>query len=244
MLAAAMDSTSGGAEIRQGLIDTAESITGTPTIMALVAARDLGLVSIESLAPRPEDVVHLAAVRGVLQDAGHSTSTTLTSGAVEVRWPKSMTLLEKGRSLPLFDDAMGDLVGAALTKECSYPAGRLDSAWRRIVGLTERLPTFPAATLSEVIDIRRELEEPLIRFRREVVRLSAEMAQHALDADFATDVDREWHATVRPALTEIDDLVSGNHYTREPRESIRSTSRAMTVGGGGVLGVTGDTLHR
>ncbi|HET6209546.1 MAG TPA: hypothetical protein VFD94_04145, partial [Jatrophihabitans sp.] len=76
----------------------------------------------------------------------------------------------------------------------------------------------------EILDIRRELELPLLRFRREVVRLSGAMAEHALAEDFADDIDREWHSTVRPALAEIEEAMASNTYlsvlaTKRPNPS-------------------------
>jgi hypothetical protein len=78
--------------------------------------------------------------------------------------------------------------------------------------------------MDEIIDIRRELEQPLLRFRREVVRISASMAEHALAADFAAHIDLEWHGTVRPALAEIDDAVSSNTYLTSLRAAARDRS--------------------
>lgn len=69
-----------------------------------------------------------------------------------------------------------------------------------------RLPTFPAATVDEVVGIRDELRSPLIRFRRELVQVVAEMQSRPWDGEFEHDVEAAWVSRVAPALLEIDEL--------------------------------------
>jgi hypothetical protein len=77
------------------------------------------------------------------------------------------------------------------------------------VGLAESLitslPSFPLATMDELLDIRSELSKPLIRFRAEVARLAESVA-----ASGADDFDIAYRAHVAPALLALDEEIQSN----------------------------------
>lgn len=67
------------------------------------------------------------------------------------------------------------------------------------------------------------------------------MADHALEPDFAAEIDAQWHGTVAPALQEIRELTQQNTYLRRLRDEAIDPARVVEgvagLGGGGVLGV-------
>lgn len=220
-----------------------DSLTNTPAREALQLARTTGLLDVESLVRRHDDEQHLREIREHLDEGTWSDGVGL-DGAAEILMSRLMGLLTRSRSLPLLDDAMGDLARSGIEGGLFVPgssAGKRTAQAGSATGFLERLPTFPAATMDEVLDIRSELRSPLTHFRAEVVKLSADMAQTALERDFAAEVDAQWHGTVAPALQEIREAVEQNTYLRRLRDEVTGSRRvvegATGLGGGGVLGV-------
>jgi hypothetical protein len=79
----------------------------------------------------------------------------------------------------------------------------------------ESLPSFPAASVAEILDIREELRKPLTNFRAAVAEMERLIQSAAYDADFAQEVDDLYIEKVAPALQEIAELVRGNSYFRQ-----------------------------
>lgn len=218
-------------------------MTNTRARGALQQARVAGLLDVESIVRRPDDEQYLHDIREHLEEGSWSDGVGI-EGAAEILMSRLMGLLTRSRSLPLLDDAMGGLARAGIEEGLFVPGA---SARRRTAqaasasGFLERLPTFPDAPMDEVLDIRSELRKPLTQFRAEVVRLSADIADTALEPDFAAEVDAQWHGTVSPALQEIREIVEQNTYLRRLRaqgtDSQRVVEGVTGFGGGGVLGV-------
>jgi hypothetical protein len=78
-------------------------------------------------------------------------------------------------------------------------------------GFMTRLPTFPDATVDEVIDIRAELASSLVRFRGAMVSTSRAFSSAPWGADFQDELHDLWIETVRPAVAEIEAAVQDNH---------------------------------
>jgi hypothetical protein len=118
--------------------------------------------------------------------------------------------LSAGQKYPLFDASTGDL--ARLGLEAGY-FRRTEATLARSknaaagAGLIDRLPSFPFADMSEVLDIRQELRTPLGRFRRAVSGLSSGVAVPPEDAEFSAALNARWIQEVQPALDEIEERV-------------------------------------
>ena len=76
--------------------------------------------------------------------------------------------------------------------------------------LLRRLPLFEKATVQEILDIRRELENPLIRFRGAVIHMSEGIRSAAWDEDFPSDAGMAFRKEVEPAILEIEEAVQDN----------------------------------
>jgi hypothetical protein len=77
------------------------------------------------------------------------------------------------------------------------------------------MPAFPGASVSDVLDIREELREPLIRFRSAMVDVTQSLAPKAYEGAFAGEVEQIYVEKVGPALLEISEAVQANRYLRE-----------------------------
>ena len=80
--------------------------------------------------------------------------------------------------------------------------------------LFERLPNFDLANMSEILDIRRELQAPLVRFRASIVSISADIEAAPWTRDFWHDVEQVFRKQVEPALLDIEEAIRSNGYLR------------------------------
>jgi hypothetical protein len=73
-----------------------------------------------------------------------------------------------------------------------------------------RLPTFPDATVDELLDIRKELAPSLTQFRSAMVTISKTFTSSAWESDFEDEVHDAWVESVLPAVEAIDASVRDN----------------------------------
>lgn len=212
-------------QLRAEFTQAVDEITDSPAMRALDLVRRRGLLDIDSLARRSSDDEVLAR----LEASQTSSSGSNAARSTDVLFARLANLLgTDGLSLPLLDDITGDIARQGLEEGLFIAArttGHRGAEVGAASGFLERLPTFPNATMDEVLDVRDSLNEPLITFRAEVVRLSEAMAGHALDGSLAIDVEREWRATVQPALAAIDDAVRSDRYLAELRNQATAPRR-------------------
>lgn len=120
-----------------------------------------------------------------------------------------------GSTHPLFDEQTGLLVKEQIQEQRITPS---ESAVRRgkhagLAGhLLARLPSFDQVSIDEVVDIRRELDKPLTRFRGAVIKFSEQIRSASWDEDFAPDAETMFHRDVKPAVLEIEEAVKSNRY--------------------------------
>lgn len=75
-------------------------------------------------------------------------------------------------------------------------------------GLVERLPTFPDAPMSQVLEAREELADGRARYRASAKSLADKLQSSALDATHPSEIDELWHDEVRPSLEELRSTAS------------------------------------
>jgi hypothetical protein len=92
--------------------------------------------------------------------------------------------------------------------------------------IIERLPLFSNATVPEILEVRRELQEPLRRFRAGIARFSEQIKPAVWDADFTTEADILFVQEVEVAVLEIAEAVRSNNPLR------LLADKTFTKGGG------------
>lgn len=101
----------------------------------------------------------------------------------------------------------------------SYAASRSRRASTGM-GLIERLPTFPGAPMSDVLEARSELEEARIGYRKAVKSLAQGLESAALEDSLPDEIDEMWHDEVQPRLAELRDSVSATRLARESAKDL------------------------
>jgi len=157
--------------------------------------------------------------------AGASQSPLLTHRASEMSKRNDTMIREfvegvssavsDGSTYPLFDDLTRELVKASIDEEQIAVS---ESAVHRgrhsgLAGhLLERLPLFDQASVDEILDIRKELDKPLTRFRGAMIKFSEEIKSAYWDEDFPSDAENVFYRDVKPAILDIEETVKSNNY--------------------------------
>jgi hypothetical protein len=141
--------------------------------------------------------------------------------------------LSAGKDYLIFDEAIASLTEAAIREglfsPAKGPAGRCAQAMAAS-GLIGRLPTFPDATVDEVLDIRRELAPCLTQFRGAMVTISKNFASAAWESGFEDELQDAWVETVHPAIEAIEASVRDNHSLLSLSAGITGTAKAAWPG--------------
>jgi len=118
-----------------------------------------------------------------------------------------------GKTFPLFDQETSSLVRAGVAEGLIVPTdsavvrSRHSALAAHILGT---LPLFESATMDHVIEIRHELERPLVRFRGAVVKFADSIRSSAWGSDFPSDANAVFMREVAPAILEIEDAIKSN----------------------------------
>lgn len=100
--------------------------------------------------------------------------------------------------------------------------------------IIEKLPLFEYASIDEILDIRNELEKPLVRFRAGVLKFSSDIKNSSWDKDFIIDVENIMIKEVEPAILEIEESIKQNQYLSMLVK--RMTTKPVAGITGGALG--------
>jgi hypothetical protein len=200
--------------VRQILSEAVRGLERETGIDQLSRARAKGYVQIESA--NPDDAVDLLAsciISASQTDSGARRDDSQTSRIVETFIEKLSRHLSSGVDYLIFDEQVASLTEAAiregLFKPARGPAGRCAQAMTA-TAFMGRLPTFPDATVDEVLDIRAELAKPLTQFRSAMVSVSKEFTSEAWETDFDDEIQNAWVESVAPAIDEIEASVHDN----------------------------------
>ena len=124
----------------------------------------------------------------------------------------------QGKSYPLLDDLTGNLIRAAIAEgklevpDVAVKRGRNVGLMSDLFG---RLPLFDQASVQEVLDIRRGLERPLVRFRSAVSTYSDTISSAQWDSAFPIEAEKVFLTEVQPAVLDIEDAIKTNRYLFE-----------------------------
>lgn len=167
---------------------------------------DLGSVIEQQLEDAGVDALMPAIEGGLLRLAPMEDREDFFDSYMSALW----SVLKDARYYPLLDSGIATLVHAAVREGVFDPPQRTRSRGRQAGAASEflaRLPTFPRATMDEIVDVRSELATPLVRFRAEMVGVGRDLGVDAYDPAFEEAAEQAWIERVRPALLELEEMV-------------------------------------
>lgn len=107
-------------------------------------------------------------------------------------------------------------------------------------GFVGNLNAFTQAGVDELLDLRDDLEAPLVRYRSSVASLGESSKTGPFDEERHAEVAARWKQEVAPALLELSEQLADHGLIREMIG--RSTSDIKSLASGGVITV-GQLLH-
>lgn len=143
-------------------------------------------------------------------------------------------------SMPLFDEPCSNLMRSAMASRIITFS---EQEKQRIThaGLSEnlfaRLPDFNEASVDEIIDIRKELDKAIVRFRSKMISYSKNIQLLPWDDDFEEECSRLYYQEIAPAVLEIDELTKENSFIRNLFGNAFADREFLKSVGGLVIGV-------
>ena len=200
-------------EIWAELKESWEGFTRRAGVDEILAARRSGFVDIDGFsAGGVERGAALAPEANELRsDEYYGEITTELFGMLA-------DAVESGTTHPMLDEQAGELMrfgveaGVISVTEAGRAMGRHGGL---ASDLLRRLPLFDAASVGEVLGIRRELDHPLVKFRGAVSEFSDGMRASGWDPDFVGDAEEVFTREVAPAVQEIEEKIRDNRFLAE-----------------------------
>lgn len=235
------------APVQRTLAEAVQEITDDAGIAQLARARAKGLVQIESADPGDSmDLLVSCILSAKLAQSDEQNEDSHTDRIVETFVDMLSKHLSSGRQYLIFDEPIANLTEAAIREglftPAKGPAGRCAQAMTAS-GLMGRMPTFPTATVDEVIDIRSELAPSLTQFRSAMVTISKSFSSAPWETDFEDEVHDAWVERVLPAVESIDASVKDNSSLLSLATGITGAANSaypgLAIVGAGLVGHLG-----
>ncbi|MCD8020117.1 MAG: hypothetical protein LUF92_11200, partial [Clostridiales bacterium] len=149
-------------------------------------------------------------------------------------------------SYPLFDKQSNDLMKAAVNSRIVS----LSSVNRKKIthagmadNIIRKLPSFTEASMNELIDIKKELGQPLKKFRGKMLGYSESIQSMPWDNDFADECEILYDKEIVPAILEIEEYTKDNSFVKNIGKKFftdegvwKSTGGlAISIAAGGVI---------
>jgi len=140
---------------------------------------------------------------------------------------------------PLLDENALKLAKANI-KEGKLSIPDVDSEKIKQIGFVfdifQRLPNFDNATIDEILDIRKTLDKPLIRFRSAIIEMSDYIRYKPWDEGFYYDVEKLFYHRIEPAVLEIEEECNSNKYLTKLLNIVAKRPWEIPAGGiGGAI---------
>jgi hypothetical protein len=215
----------------------------------LALARKRNLIEIES-AGSLEAIDYLAycVISAKLAESDASQEDKQASELAESFVAKLSQHLSTGNEYLVFDDPVARLVDAAVREGAVQPTTGSKGRARQMMTAASfmgRLPTFPDATVDELLDIREELTGPITRFRGAMVTMGRTFTADAWEPDFGDQVHDAWVETVQPAVLDIEEAVRQDKSLRTRAAGLagglNTSVPGLMVVGAGILDHASDT---
>jgi hypothetical protein len=158
--------------------------------------------------------IFLSAMNEVTSDIGiNKLDLAIKSGLLDIYTIGKSRIPEE--TYPLLDKNILNLVKAE-RKDEKLNISDVDSEKIKQIGFVfdifQRLPNFENATIDEILDIRKTLGKPLIRFRSAIIEMSDCIKYKPWDEGFYYDVEKLFYQRIEPVVLEIEEECKSNRY--------------------------------
>lgn len=153
-----------------------------------------------------------------------------TDSLVDDLFSRVSALLSSSSAYPLLDPVISNLVRLALEEKKIVVERTAEArAYEATAAATfmNALPSFPNATIAELLGIREELRAPLVNFRKALYEMREASTVSAFDADIQVHLQDVYARSVLPAIEDIKTAVQSNGFLRHVRTALREDVRAM-----------------
>lgn len=120
-------------------------------------------------------------------------------------------------SYPLFDELSNNIIKHAIGEKVITisPIEREKIIHTGVVNnYMQRLPSFENATFDELLDIKKELRDPLVRFRGKMHEYSESIKTAPWDKDFDQECNILYNKEVAPTLLELEEATKENSFRK------------------------------
>lgn len=126
-------------------------------------------------------------------------------------------------SYTLFDEDSKEYIKLAM-KEKLISLSEFDQERAKHAGVSDKListlPTFDFASIDEILDIKKELQPSIIRFRSKMLQYSEQIKDAPWDKNFEGECTQLYIKEVAPALLEIEELTKEAGFLRNLGRSL------------------------
>ena len=180
--------------------------------------------------------IFLSAITEVTSKIGiNKLDLAIKSGLLDIYTVGKSRIPEE--TYPFLDENILNLVKAE-RKDEKLNISDVDSEKIKQIGFVfnifQRLPNFENATIDEILDIRKTLDKPLIRFRSAIIEMSDCIRYKPWDEGFYYDVEKLFYHRIEPAVLEIEEECKSNKYLTKLLNVV--TKRPWEIPAGGIGG--------
>lgn len=144
-------------------------------------------------------------------------------------------------SYPIFDELSNNVMKAAVDAKV-VNLSEFDKKKIQHAGISDnllqQLPDFSLASIDEIVDIKKELASPLVRFRSKMLKFSDDIQTYPWDKDFEFECFQLYAREISPALLEIDELTKESRFLKNLGRSILSDDKVRKSIGGLVVSIS------
>lgn len=253
-----LEHMNGGSSLPDGwrqLVPLMVGLSGTP------AGDELGIPNVDEVFAEAREELSTIADELVVNSGASELipciedgTLTLSDAGIEAisdfdaflpRWSELLqTRLRDRRTKLLFDAQAGDLVASMLREGHIEPdASGIKRAGQAAVGagLVARLPAFPNAPMDELLDLRGDLIDALVRYRGAVYRLARDVPAGGEEAE--AFIDALWEGEVQPTIVEIRERMADHGLVREIARNASQDVKTVMTAASVYLGMSGSDVQ-
>lgn len=163
------------------------------------------LLEIHAFKINESENIGASKLKGTLDESNRKISKEFVDVILET--------VTNSSTYPLFDDGAGELINLAIrvgelnpnqTRKAQAKQSKLAAE------VLQKLPVFDEASVNEIIDVRKELERPLLRFRSAIINYSDKIKSESWSEEFLVEAEEAFHREIEPAVLDIEDIVKSS----------------------------------